>query len=78
MKFLGKDNEDISTFIKCCGVKVELIVKGFKGWTKAQAISYLLKAVKRRALEVVLVEIAILGRRTIAKYVKVLNYLKVV
>jgi hypothetical protein len=37
---------------------------------------YLIGTVKRRTLEVALVEIAILGGRTTAKYVEVLNYLK--
>jgi hypothetical protein len=41
-----------------------------------QAISYLLEAVKRCALKVALTGVVILGGRTTAKYVKVLNYLK--
>jgi Ty3 transposon capsid-like protein len=76
MKFSGKDNEDISTFMECYGAEAELMVEGFKGWTEAQAISYLLGAVEGRALEVALSGVAILGERSTAKYVKVLNYLK--
>jgi hypothetical protein len=81
-KFLEKNNENILTFIKCYGVEAKLTVEGFKEWTELQAILYLMKAVKRRALEVTLVGVAILGvvilgGRTIAKYVEVLNYLKV-
>jgi hypothetical protein len=75
-KFSGKDNEDISMFMKCYDAKAKLIVEGFKGWTELQAISYLLGVVKERALEVALAEVAILGGRATVKYVKVLNYLK--
>jgi hypothetical protein len=43
---------------------------------RTTAILYLLETVKEHALEVALAEVAILGERTTAKYVKVLNYLK--
>jgi hypothetical protein len=77
-KFLGKNNKDISMFIKCYDAKAKLTVEGFKEWIEPQAISYLLGAVKRHTLEVTLTEVAILGERIVAKYVKVLNYLKTV
>jgi hypothetical protein len=76
MKFSEKDNEDISTFMKCYDTEAKLTVEGFKEWTEAQAILYFMRAVEGCVLEVTLIKVAILRRRTIAKYVEVLNYLK--
>jgi hypothetical protein len=75
-KFSEKDNENISMFMECYSAKTELIVEGFKGWTEAQAISYLMRAVEKHTLEVTLTGVAILGGRATVKYVEMLNYLK--
>jgi hypothetical protein len=76
MKFSGKDNKNILTFMECYDAEAKLTVEGFKEWTEPQAISYLLGTVEKRTLEVTLARVAILGGRTITKYFKVLNYLK--